>query len=284
MPEVEFVNLLVIAGIALGAPLVVGLVPALRIPAVVLEIVLGVVVGPSVLGWVEIDLPVQILALIGLAFLLFLAGLEIDTRRLTGRLLGLATVAYLVTLVAGTLAGFGFELAGWTESPLLIAVALSATSLGLIVPVLKDNGHSDTDLGQTTIAACSVADFAAVVLLSLLFSMSGGGAGSQVVLLVSFAALVIGTGVVVTLVGRWRRLSQTLVRLQDTTAAIRVRAAVVLLIGFVALAEAFGLESILGAFLAGGLVGMLDRDTSTHPQSTPNSRPSGTGSSSRCSS
>ena len=80
MPDVSFVNLLVISAIALLAPLLVGFAPQLRIPSVVLEIIAGVIVGPSVLGWVHVDLPVQILAMVGLAFLLFLAGLARDVR------------------------------------------------------------------------------------------------------------------------------------------------------------------------------------------------------------
>src|SRR5947199_10191673 len=90
MPDVSFTNLLVISVVAVLAPLVVGLLPRLRLPAVVLEIVAGIVLGPSVLGWLRVDLPVQILALFGLAFLLFLAGLEIDARGLRGRVLLLA--------------------------------------------------------------------------------------------------------------------------------------------------------------------------------------------------
>jgi Kef-type K+ transport system membrane component KefB len=85
MPDVSFTSLLVVAAIAVLAPLTVGFFTRLRIPAVVLEIIGGIIVGPSVLGWVHIDLPVQILALFGLAFLLFLAGLEIDVHRLRGR-------------------------------------------------------------------------------------------------------------------------------------------------------------------------------------------------------
>lgn len=266
MPDVEFVNLFAVVLIALTAPLLLGLAPALRIPAVVLEIVLGIAVGPSGFGWVHLDQPVQIVALIGLAFLLFLAGLEIDVHRLRGRLLRLAVLGYLVTLALGSVAGFGFSAVGWLQSPLLLAIALSATSLGLIVPVLKDAGRAEGELGQTTIAASSVADFAAVLLLSLLFSTSGGTTGGRIVLLVMFVALVVTVGVVVSLVGRSATLGDVLVRLQDTTAEIRVRAAVVLLIAFVALAEKFGLESILGAFLAGGLVGVLDRDTTSHPR------------------
>src|SRR4051794_26184425 len=104
MPDVSFINLLIICAVAVAAPLLVGLLPWLRIPAVVLEIVAGIVLGPSVLGWLHVDLPVQILALFGLAFLLFLAGLEIDVRRLRGRVLLVAAVGYLVTLVLGGVA------------------------------------------------------------------------------------------------------------------------------------------------------------------------------------
>ena len=74
MPDVSFTNLLVVAAIAVLAPLTVGFAPRLRTPAVVLEIIGGIIVGPSGFGWVRVDLPVQILALFGLAFLLFLAG------------------------------------------------------------------------------------------------------------------------------------------------------------------------------------------------------------------
>ena len=266
MPDVDFVNLLAVMVIALGAPLLLGFVPALRMPAVVLEILAGVVFGPSVLGWVEVDLVVEVLALLGLAFLLFLAGLEIDVHRLRGRLLWLAVLGYLLTLLIGSGFGLGFDLLGWVDDPLLMAVTLSATSLGLVVPVLKDAGHIDGELGQTTIAASSVADFAAVLLLSLLFSASEGSTGGRVVLLVMFALLVVVSGVVVALAGRSMRLGEVLVRLQDTTAEIRVRGAAVLLVGFVVLAERFGLESILGAFLAGAVIGLLDRDASSHPR------------------
>src|SRR5512146_419989 len=101
MPDVSFGNLLAVAAVAVLAPLVVGFFPRLRIPAVVLEIIGGIILGPSVLGWVHVDLPVQILALFGLAFLLFLAGLEIDVHRLRGRVLRLAMLGYLITVLLG---------------------------------------------------------------------------------------------------------------------------------------------------------------------------------------
>ena len=265
MPAVEFTNLLMVAVIALLAPLTLGLAPRLRLPAVVLEIVAGILVGPQVLGWVEVDLPVSIVALLGLAFLLFLAGLEIDVHQLRGQLLRLALLGYLVTLVLGIGVGTALGAVGWVGSPGLVAITLSATSLGLVVPVLKDAGRTESKVGQTVVAAASVADFAAIVLLSLLFSASDTSTGSRLVLLVSFAALIAATAVAATLVSRSTRLTTTLTTLQDTTAQIRVRAAVVLLVAFVALAEQFGLESILGAFMAGAVVGLVDRDSASHP-------------------
>ena len=265
MPEVSFDNLLIVCVIAVAVPLLLGFASRLRVPSVVIEIIVGVIVGPSVLGWVQIDLPVQILAVFGLAFLLFLAGLEIDLRGLRGNLLQIAVLGYLVTLVLGVAVGAGFGALNWVSSPLLVAIALSATSLGLAVPVLKDAGQADSPLGQTTIAASSVADFSAIVLLTLFFSASGGGVGEKLVLLVIFAALV-GVGAVLLLrAGRSMRLGTVLVRIQDTTAEIRVRFAVLLLVALVALAGHLGLETILGAFLAGAIVGLVDRDSSTHP-------------------
>jgi Kef-type K+ transport system membrane component KefB len=266
VPDVAFTNLLIVAAVAAAVPLALGWAPRLRVPSVVLEIVAGIVLGPSVLGWVQVDLPVRILALVGLAFLLLLAGLEIDVRGLRGRLLGLAGTGYLVSAGLAVLAGLGFRGLGWTPSPLFLAVALTATSLGLIVPVLKDAGRITDPVGQTTIAAASVADFTAIVLLTLLFSTSGGGAGMTAVFLGVFGVLVAVLALAVGRVGRSMRLGDVLVRLQDTTAEIRVRLVIVLLIAFVALAERLGLETILGAFLAGALVGMVDRDSATHPR------------------
>ncbi|QUH04395.1 cation:proton antiporter [Saccharopolyspora erythraea] len=263
MPDLT--NLLVVTVVALLAPLLLGMAPRVRVPSVVLEIVAGVVLGPSVLGLVEVDEAVRIVALLGLAFLLFLSGLEVDVHRLRGSLLRTALLGYALTMVLGVLAGFSFGAAGWVRDPLLIAVALSATSLGLVVPVLKDAGRAEDATGQTTIAASSVADFAAVVLVSLLFSVSETTPAERLAFLAVFVLFVAAIGVAVAMAGRWSRLDEVFLRLQDTTAELRVRAAVALLVAFVVLAEAFGLESILGAFLAGAVVGLIDRDTSTHP-------------------
>src|SRR4051812_50208425 len=129
MPDVSFANLLVISAIAVLAPLAVGFLPGLRVPAVVLEIVAGIVVGPSVLGWVRVDLPVQVLALFGLAFLLLLAGLEIDLRGLRGRLLAAAAAGYAVSLALAVLVGIAAGGGGWATAPLFLAVGPAGASL-----------------------------------------------------------------------------------------------------------------------------------------------------------
>ena len=267
MPAISFDGLLVVSAIALAAPLLTATVPGLRrIPAVVVEILAGIAVGPSGFGWVRIDPAISVLALVGLAFLLFLAGLEIDVDRLRGRVLRLAGLGFVATLVLGLIAGAIFKAAGTVRSPLFLAIALAATSLGLVVPVLKDAGQSSTDLGQLTIAASSVADFGAVVLLTLFFSGEHStGTGAKVVLLVGFAALAAAAGLALSRLNRSMRFGGVLLKLQDTTAEIRVRIAVLLLVGFVAMAERFGLETILGAFIAGGVLSLVDRDSTTHP-------------------
>ena len=266
MPEVSFANLFFVSLIAVCAPAVLGFVPRLRIPSIAVAIAAGVVLGPSGLGLVSVDIPVRILSLLGLAFLLFLAGLEIDVGRLRGRVLLLALTGYGLTLLLGLLCGLVFTAMDWTRSPLLLAVTLSATSLGLVVPVLLDAGQAEGRTGQAVIAASSVAEFGAVLLLSLLFSASAGTIGEQVVTLIVFLTLVAIIGVAAAMAGRSMQLGRVFFRLQDTTAQLRVRAAVALLIGFVVLAERFGLETILGAFLAGAIVGVVDRNTTTHPR------------------
>ena len=267
MSEVSFDALLVVAAIAVTAPIVVATVPGLRrIPAVVIEILAGIAVGPAGFGWVEPDTAISVLALVGLAFLLFLAGLELDLMRLRGPVLRSAGAGYLLTLALGLLVGAVAGAGDVVRSPLLLAVALSATSLGLVVPVLKDSGVTDSDVGRLTIAGATVADFAAIVLLSLFFSTGGsGGPAASLVLLGLLAVLGAAVAAGLARLGMSTGIERLLVRLQDTTAEIRVRFAVVLLIGFVTIASHLGLETILGAFVAGAILNLVDRDTSSHP-------------------
>jgi Kef-type K+ transport system membrane component KefB len=268
VPAVHFTNLLSVVAVGLLAPLALGFFPRLRLPAIALEILLGIVIGPSGLGWVEPDLPVSILALVGLAFLLFLSGLEFDVARLRGRILKLTVAGFALSLAIAITLGLGLKATGFVKSPLFVAIVLVSTSLGVIVPVLKDSDNISSSFGQLVIAAASIAEFGAIILLSLFFSGMGSTSTAGTLILVGLFALVVAlVGVAIVGVEHSISLSRVLLRLQDTTAQIRVRAAFVLLIGFTALADEVGLETILGAFAAGALLSLIDRDrVMTHPQ------------------
>jgi Kef-type K+ transport system membrane component KefB len=265
--DVSFNGVAIVAAVALGAPLALGLFPKLRLPAIVLEIVLGIAIGPQVLGWVSIDTPIQVLSLLGLAFLLLLAGLEVEYDRFRGRPLRLTALAYALSFGLALLIGFGLNAGGLVKSPLLVAIVLSATSLGIVIPVLKDAGQVRTQFGQLVVAGASIAEIATIVLLSLFFSEETSSLGVRLVLLGLFGLFVLAVGVAVLGAEHFTRLSATLLRLQDTTAEIRIRASFFVLAVFVVLAELLELEAILGAFFAGAIIKLVDRDrTMTHPQ------------------
>jgi Kef-type K+ transport system membrane component KefB len=266
MTDLEFTNLLIVCAVGFAAPFALGLVPALRLPAVVLELVTGIVIGPSGLGWVEIDDPVAVLALIGLGYLLFLSGLEIEFDKLRGPLLRTALVSFVVSIGLGAVVGLVLKATHQVGSPLFVAIVLSATSLGVVVPVLKDSGAIATPFGQLLVAAASIADVATIILLSLFFSRDGSGVAATLVLLGLLALLAVAITATVIASEHSRRIGDVLTRLQDTTAQIRLRAAFLLLIGFAAAAQALGLEVILGTFIAGALISLLDHDkVMSHP-------------------
>jgi Kef-type K+ transport system membrane component KefB len=258
--ELHFTNLLIVVAAGFAAPFALGFFPGLRLPAIVFELVLGIVIGPSGLDWVSVDEPVAVMAMIGLAVLLFLAGIEIEFDMLRGRVLRATALGFVLSFAIAVVLGLILQQAGLVKQPIFLAVLLCATSLGVLVPVLKDAGEVNSTFGQLIIAAGSIADFGAVILLSLLFSKESTSTTSKVLLLVGLFVIAVLIGLAVAGVEHSARVRMVLSRLQDTTAQIRVRAAFVLLIGFVALADRFGLELILGAFIAGAIVSLVDRD------------------------
>src|SRR5215208_6294147 len=258
-------DLLIVVAVAFAAPFVLGLFPRVRLPSVVLEIVAGIIIGPSLLGIVEVDQAIEVVALIGLGFVLFLAGLEIEFEKLRGQVLRLTALGFALSFGIAVVVGLGLSAAGLVETPLLVAIILCATSLGVIVPVLKDSGEISTSFGQLIVSAASFADFGAIILLTLFFS-GEGGVGSTLLLL--GALLVLAAVVFLSVRGEEHsmRIRSDLLRLQDTTAQIRIRAAIVMFVGFAAVAEQLGFEVILGTFIAGAIISLLDRDeVMTHP-------------------
>src|SRR5215208_1881555 len=177
-----FGGLLIVVAVAFAAPFVLGLFPRVRLPSVVLEIVAGIIIGPSVLGIVHVDDAIEVISVIGLAFLLFLAGLEIDFSKLRGQVLRLTLIGFVVSFGIAIAAALLLKATGLIETPLLVAIILCSTSLGVLVPVLKDSGQISSTFGQLIIAAGTIADFGAVILLSIFFS-GEGGVGSTLLLI-----------------------------------------------------------------------------------------------------
>jgi Kef-type K+ transport system membrane component KefB len=261
----SFTDLLIVVAVAFAAPFVLGLFPRVRLPSVVLEIVAGIVIGPSLLGIVEVDQAIEVVALIGLGFVLFLAGLEIEFEKLRGQVLRLTALGFAVSFGLAVVVGFVLSAAGLVETPLLVAIILCATSLGVIVPVLKDSGEISSSFGQLIVSAATIADFGAIILLTLFFS-GEGGVGSTLLLLGALVVLAAVVFLTVRGAEHSMRVRSDLLRLQDTTAQIRIRAAIVLFVGFAAAAEELGFEVILGTFIAGAVISLLDRDeVMTHP-------------------
>jgi Kef-type K+ transport system membrane component KefB len=267
MLTISFNSVLIVAVIAVLVPVVLGLLPRLPVPGAVLEVIAGIVIGPSVLGWVRVDAPVQVLSDLGLGMLLFLAGLEIDAARLRGPLARLAGLAFAVSVVLALACGYAFHLAGQATHPLLLAIILMSTSAGVLLPLLKDMGEEATRFGQLVMTAAALAEIVPIMLLSLFFSAASKTTADQVVSLAIFLALLVLIGLTLGRVRRLQALDRMLDRLEDRSAQLRVRAALTLALACGVLAYSFGFASILGAFAAGLLVRLIDVSGHTpHPQ------------------
>ena len=256
----DYGNLLIVMAAATVSPLVLDVLPLPSIPPIVIDILAGILIGPQVLNLVSVDAPLEVFSQVGLVFLFFLAGLEIAFDATGERHLGAVAAAFAASLVLAVLVALGFDAAGIVDSPVLVAIILAATSFGIVVAVLKDAGRTDTPFGQLVIAAASLADFATVILLSLFFSSSGASFENTLMLLALFFALVVVMGLVLAGARTSGALREAIARMHSTSAQISVRIAFLLLAVLVFFAGRFGLEVVLGAFLGGAMVSLLDRD------------------------
>jgi Kef-type K+ transport system membrane component KefB len=262
----NFTGLWIVCLAALAAPLAARGASRLRVPAVVLEVILGIVIGPSVLGWVHADQAITVVSDLGLAMLLFLAGREIDYSRLRGPTVELAAIGMAVSLGLAAAIGFGLDALHLVRAPVFVAVVLSATGLGVLLPIFEDSPEISSLFSRLVTTAATFGEFTPILLLTLLFSREATGLGARLLLLVAFAGLAVALGLALFRVGESQRVMALLTRLQDTTAQIRVRIAVVLFVAFTALASVLGLEAILGAFVAGAILKLVDRDAQmAHP-------------------
>jgi Kef-type K+ transport system membrane component KefB len=224
------------------------------------EILAGIAIGPVALDLVDNTAPLDVFASIGLVFLFFLAGLEIAFDAREDRHLGLVGAAFAISLALALAVALIFDATELVGAPVLVAIILAATSFGIVVAVLKDAEQTATPFGQLVIASASIADFSTVILLSLFFSSSGASFETTLVLLLLFLGVVAVLGLAIAGARGSAQLKATITRLQRSSAQIGVRIAFLLLVVLVYMSEEFGLEVVLGAFLAGAMVSLLDRE------------------------
>ena len=256
----DYSDLVIALAAATAAPLLVDLLPIPSVPPLVTEILAGILIGPELLDLVQVSAPLEVFSQVGLVFLFFLAGLEIAFDAEGDRHLGTVGTAFAVSLALAFLVAFGFDAAGLAGAPVLVAIILAATSFGIVVAVLRDAGQTKTTFGQLVIAGASLADVATVILVSLFFSASGASFETTLVLLLLFLGLVVAIGLALAGARMSARLRAAIARMHRTSAQISVRIAFLLLGGLVYMSEEFGLEVVLGAFLAGAMVSLLDRE------------------------
>ncbi|HEY7974112.1 MAG TPA: cation:proton antiporter, partial [Ktedonobacterales bacterium] len=264
----SFASLEIIAVVAFVLPLLLDLAHLRLAPVVVLEIITGVIIGPYGFGWVVPDEPVQIFALIGLSFLLYLAGLEVNLTQLRGPMARMAALGFGVSCVLALLVGLALGGLELILQPLFIGIILVASSAGIILPAVKASGYAKETFGQLVIVSASLAEFGAIILMSVFFTNITPTSPQRIVLLVMLALLSVSVLALVLRAERSKRLTALLLRLQDSTAQVRVRGVWVILAAFVVLAvQGFGIAAILGAFVAGVITRIIDPDAETgHPQ------------------
>jgi trk system potassium uptake protein TrkA len=274
----SFVPLLIVVALAFVVPLILSRFRRLSLPVVVGEILAGIVIGDSGFKLVGHGDPMlEILSLLGFAYLMFLSGLEVDFDAILPRPdtwqgtwkerinnpLSLGILAFLLTIVMAMLAAWGLRLLHAADDPYLMALILSTTSLGLVMPVLKERGLTNRPYGQSLLVAAVIADFATMLLVSIYVVLHTQGLSLDLLLILILFG-VFGT------VYRMARLAHRrfpglnfLESISEATAQIDVRGAFAVALAFIALAQGLGVEMILGAFLGGALISLLADRKST---------------------
>lgn len=248
-------TLLIIPILGVLAPLFArGISRWVRVPIVVFELVLGILVGPSVLGWAQPDAFIDVLSEYGLAMLFFVAGSEIEFAAFRGRTGKRATLGWLISLVAGVAAAWVFVPG---EEAVVIGVALCSTALGTILPILRDAGELKTPFGRALGAIGAVGEFGPLVAISIFLGSRNPGFSTVVLLLfVALAGFAIWLAVRLPRGAMHRFVNSSL----HTSGQFAIRVVFVILAGLIALSIVFDLDILLGAFAAGIVWRLIMRD------------------------
>ncbi|MGR8952743.1 MAG: cation:proton antiporter, partial [Gammaproteobacteria bacterium] len=249
-------ELLLTAFVAMLAPFLAELPRNFRIPVVVLEVILGIMIGPHVFHLASPDGMTGTLGELGLTFLLFMVGLEIDFDKIRGRPLSLAVGGWFLSLFVAMVCMFFFNVIGLIETPpVLAAIALSTTALGVLAPILRDRGELDTPFGTYMVAAAAAGEFCPLLIISLLL-IPTHDTFLHGLFMVTFIIIALAAANIA-LTARSSRLIEIMRRTMQSSSQLPVRICILLQILFVALAAKFGLNIVMGAFAAGMVAGLV---------------------------
>ena len=228
--------------------------PVIVLPTVVVEIVLGILIGPEVLGIATMNEYLSFLSNFGLAFLFFFAGLEVVEHRVPRKTLRRGTIGWGMSFVIGLLVGVALEQAGLDATWWLLGVALATTALGTLVPVLSDANLLPTEFGRAVLGTGVAGEFWPIIFISV-FLTSVYGALTEILLLIGFGLLIAGAAILA-LRARPPRVLRIVQETLHTTGQVGVRASIFLLALMLLIATDAGFEFVLGAFAAGIVVGI----------------------------
>jgi Kef-type K+ transport system membrane component KefB len=248
-------ELLVIAFVAMLAPFLAELPSHFRMPVVAIEVILGIIIGPHMFHLASPDGMVGILGELGLSFLLFMVGLEIDFDKIRGRPLSLAVGSWCLSFIVALVCMFFFSVIGLIQTPpLWAAVALSTTALGVLAPILRDRGELNTPFGSYMVAAAAAGEFGPLLMISMLLIPTHSTL-VHTLFMVTFIIIAF-VAAHIALNTRSSLLLDMLTRTMQSSGQLPVRLCILLQILFVALAAKFGLNIVMGAFTAGIVVGL----------------------------
>ncbi|MCW5891181.1 MAG: cation:proton antiporter [bacterium] len=255
--------LLVVLLVAAVAPLFNELPIRLRLPLVVLELVFGIVVGPQVLDLVANEGILRALAALGLSFLFFLAGMDLDFHELRGRPLQLGLAGWAASLALALGLTHALRLAGVVSDQVLVAIALGTTAIGTLLPILRDAGELGTPFGRFVLGAGALGEFGPILLFSLVIT-GDDGVAVRSGLMATFVFIALACAAVALRLGPPLKVG-LFARTLQSTSQLPIRLSMFLLGGLVVLADLLGLDILLGAFAAGSVVGLLARGPGAGP-------------------
>jgi len=248
--ESDIRSLLVIMAIAAVVPLIVGIL-RLKVAEVVLLLGFGIVLGPQVAGWISVDSSIDLLSELGLGMLFFLAGLELEQRAIRGQSGKLAAIGWFVSLAIALIAALIIVKTEEGHGVVGLAIAMTSTALGTLLPMVRDRGELNSKFGTFFMGAGAWGEFGPIIAISVLL-----GTKSSFAAMLSLVVFAVVAMILAVLPSRLAgdRIREVLERGHATSSQTALRVTILLLVLLLGLAGSFGLDVVLGAFIAGVIV------------------------------